>query len=87
MKHLIYAIRDTVADDSGPLVCAPNDGVALRYLRNIQKDLPPEAHSDFELQCLGHYDSDLGLVTSVFKSPRVVRLSKADHEIMPDQTV
>lgn len=85
MKHLIYAIRDCVADDSGPLICAPNDGVALRYLRNVYKDLPEAAQSDFELQAIGWYDSSKGLVTEVFKTPRVVRFSASDHEVMPDQ--
>lgn len=57
MKHGIYVIFDKVAEESGPMFEAVNDGIALRQACNILKPLPPSLHSDYQLVKIGEYDT------------------------------
>ena len=56
MRMQIYAIRDFVAHESGPLFEAKNDEVALRQFDRLVKD--SENRNDFELFCVGSYDHE-----------------------------
>lgn len=57
----VYTIFDTVANKSGPLFEAENDGVASRnYKQLIQGNL--FAH-EFLLYCVGVYDYDTMVIT------------------------
>nr|QJB18787.1 MAG: nonstructural protein [Microvirus sp.] len=56
MKTLVYVIYDKVAEDSGPMFEAVNDGVALRQAVNILKPLPPLFRDEYKLVCLGEYN-------------------------------
>jgi len=57
MKHGVYVIYDKVAEDSGPMFEAVNNGVALRQACNVLKPLPPILIDDYQLVKIGEYDT------------------------------
>lgn len=61
-KMGIYAIRDSVAEESGPLFVAKNDAVALRQYDALLRDADPKHKDEYELLCVGEYNSDEGTV-------------------------
>lgn len=67
MKASIYVILDTVAEESGPLFEAKNDGVALRNFAKIVKD--NEFGHEFKMFRVGWYDHNeqTGGITSPFE--------------------
>ena len=58
MKVNIYTIYDKVACESGPIFQAKNDGVALRCFMSLMKDTPNVVPSDYDVYCLGEFDTD-----------------------------
>ncbi len=58
MKVNIYTIYDKVACEAGPIFQAKNDGVALRCFMSLMKDTPNVVPSDYDVYCLGEFDTD-----------------------------
>ena len=58
MKVNIYTIYDKVACESGPIFQAKNDGVALRCFMSLMKDTPNVNPTDYDVYCLGEFDTD-----------------------------
>ena len=58
MKVNIYTIYDKVACESGPIFQAKNDTVALRCFMSLMKDTPNVTPSDYDVYCLGEFDTD-----------------------------
>ena len=58
MKVNIYTIYDKVACESGPIFQAKNDTVALRCFMSLMKDTPNVVPSDYDVYCLGEFDTD-----------------------------
>ena len=58
MKVNIYTIYDKVACEAGPIFQAKNDGVALRCFMSLIKDTPNIVPSDYDVYCLGEFDTD-----------------------------
>ncbi len=58
MKVYIYTIYDKVACEAGPIYQAKNDGVALRCFMSLMKDTPNVVPSDYDVYCLGEFDTD-----------------------------
>ena len=58
MKVNIYTIYDKVACESGPIFQAKNDGVALRCFMSLMKETPNVVPSDYDVYCLGEFDTD-----------------------------
>lgn len=67
----VYAIYDTVAQESGPLFEAKNDGIALRNFENFLG----KTHlvDDFRLYAVGEYDKE-SMVLVGYEKARLVRL-------------
>lgn len=57
MKHGVYVIYDKVAEESGPMFEAVNDGIALRQACNVLKPLPNTLVEDYQLVKIGEYDT------------------------------
>lgn len=57
MVMKLYALYDRVAEESGPIAEAKNDGVALRMYQHMlaSKQLPPD---DYQLICVGEWNRD-----------------------------
>lgn len=55
MFYRIYTIFDQVAQQSGPVFQAVNDGVAQRQFKRVL-DQPGIVADDFQLWCIGEYD-------------------------------
>lgn len=65
MKRRLYVIYDTIAEDSGPVFEAVNDGVARRYYdklcaENMQD--PVFKANDYQLICVGIIDKTTFLI-------------------------
>ncbi len=58
MKVNIYTIYDKVACEAGPIFQAKNDAVALRCFMSLMKDTPNVVPSDYDVYCLGEFDTD-----------------------------
>ena len=58
MKVNIYTIYDKVACESGPIFQAKNDGVALRCFMSLIKDTPNIVPTDYDVYCLGEFDTE-----------------------------
>jgi hypothetical protein len=53
-EQYVYCIRDNVAEESGPLFHAPNDGVAWRnFVKALENAVTPD---DYSLYLVGLYD-------------------------------
>lgn len=52
----LYVIYDKVAEESGPIYMAINEGVALRQAVQILKPLPVTTRDDYKLMRVGFYD-------------------------------
>lgn len=77
MLFNIYVIYDKVAEEAGPPFVAVNDGVALRKYRDMQ--IPASLKDDYEMRCLGLYDSVGVLVT-----PEIV-YTVIDKGVIPNE--
>ena len=58
MKVNIYTIYDKVACESGPIFQSKNDTVALRCFMSLMKDTPSVNPTDYEVYCLGEFDTE-----------------------------
>lgn len=63
MQYNIYSIYDKTAEEFGPLFTAVNDGVAIREYKNV--GIPEALKDEYELHCVGTYDSKEGLVLPI----------------------
>lgn len=58
MKVNIYTIYDKVAQESGPIYQAKNDGVAFRAFMSLIGDTPTVNPTDYDVYCLGEFDTE-----------------------------
>ena len=58
MKVNIYTIYDKVACEAGPIFQAKNDGVAFRCFMSLIKDTANVVPSDYDVYCLGEFDTE-----------------------------
>ena len=65
MINYIYTIHDKVLKDSGPVLEARNDDVAIRQFKMVMKS--SQNPQDFELYCIGLYNSIEPAIESVEK--------------------
>jgi len=54
----LYTIYDRVAETSCPPFAAVNDGVALRQLKALLREVPPVDRGEYEVFLIGHYDEE-----------------------------
>lgn len=66
MMANVYAVRDVKSSFMSP-VLGSNDAQAMRAFRAGMRSVPEfvVAPTDFELFCIGQFDSDSGLLTPV----------------------
>lgn len=75
MRQGVYSIFDKKALDHQGVTLSPNDDVAVRWLReglrgsNTQMEKFPE---DFQLRCVGVFDTETGQMTGLQEGSRVV---------------
>lgn len=74
-KRSVYAIHDAKAKDYGTPVFSENDATAFRSFGDWLKD--PAQYigkhpEDFDLFCLGEYDSSTGDIVGISLGPRLV---------------
>lgn len=67
----MYAIRDRVADESGPIFEAKNNAVALRNLTDLLVQVPNHKKADFTLYQVGEYDNE-SMVIFVTGFPKLI---------------
>jgi len=56
MNTSVYVIKDTLADEIGPMFEAKNHEIAKRQFRNLLKEVSDK--SDYKLYCIGHFDRE-----------------------------
>lgn len=54
----LYTIYDKVAEEAGPIFQAKNLGVASRYIQEMFKQNKNIVASDYDVICLGTFDSE-----------------------------
>ena len=64
MVYNIYSIYDSVAEEYGPIFNAKSDAVAKRAVTGILNSGEIRSN-DYDLYCLGSYDTDTGEINSV----------------------
>lgn len=57
MKLRMYTIYDSVAEESGPIYCVKNDGVALRAFQQAMSGKDRAVWGEFALMYLGTFDN------------------------------
>jgi len=74
----LYIIRDMVAEESGPVFEAKNDGVARRgFKQALEKSRG--GLGEFRLMCIGEFDHDKDLLQA-FPFPQEVINSQEDND-------
>lgn len=58
MKVNIYTIYDVVAKECGPIFQGKNDDIAARVYHSILSDTPNINSDDYEIYCLGEFDTE-----------------------------
>ncbi len=58
MKVNIYTIFDKVQEECGPVFQAKSDVVAYRAFKRIISDTPSVHFDDYDLYCLGLFDTE-----------------------------
>lgn len=58
MKANIYTIYDVVAKECGPIFQGKNDEVAVRVFNSLLNDTPNIKPTDYEIYCLGEFDTE-----------------------------
>ena len=58
MKVNIYTIYVVLAKESGPIFQGKNDEVAARVFRSLLSDTPNINPNDYEVYCLGEFDTE-----------------------------
>lgn len=69
----VYVVRDRKTCFGTDMFIQPNDEVALRHFGNLMQELKRSGNSalivnypdDFDLYCIGTYDSETGVVTDI----------------------
>lgn len=67
MDFKVYSIFDRVAQHClAQVVCSVNDGVAIRMYQDfLAGNGKPVNPNDFQLWCIGRFDSKTGLISSL----------------------
>lgn len=76
----LYTIFDKVAEESGPIYEAINDGVARRNYVNTMRNTPSHLRGDYALFRLGSYDSK-NMSVEALKMPLEIDLD-LDFELL-----
>lgn len=71
----VYTIYDKVAEESGPVFCAVNDGVALRNFKAMLQQQNVSIY-EYKLYCLGSYDAKTMIIMPT--DPREVVLVEVE---------
>lgn len=58
MKVNIYTIYDILAKECGPIFQAKNDDVAVRAFYSLLSDTPNTMANEYEIYCLGEFDTE-----------------------------
>lgn len=74
----LYTVKDSVAEEFGPLFQAKNDGVATRMFLELLKQT--KQPFEYKLFMVGQFDHDTGLIDPV--SPEPVVLSLVEEELI-----
>lgn len=83
-KVSLYCIYDRVAEESGPVFEAKNDGVAMRKFQMFMEDKP--FAEDYQLNCIGEYDHETGCVEgSLIPREVVPAVSHVDDLVVEDE--
>lgn len=81
MKTRLYVIYDRVAEESGPITEAKNDGVAYRGYKKFLESNEDIINDDFMLLCVGTCDHTNNRVEAIYPAIEVyVGLSLIDEE-------
>lgn len=56
MLMRLYTVYDRVAQESAPVACCVNDGVALRQYRAALQQVSPTDQDAYQLYCIGTMD-------------------------------
>lgn len=80
MKVNIYTIYDKVACEAGPIFQAKNDGVAFRCFMSLIKDTNVASPSDYDVYCLGEFDTESRSFVPVDNYGRLVIENLEDEE-------
>ena len=87
MKVNIYTIYDKVACESGPIFQAKNDTVALRCFMSLMKDTPSVNPTDYDVYCLGEFDTEARSFVPVDNYGRLVIENLEDNSSVDIQEV
>ena len=86
MKVNIYTIYDSVAKECGAIYQAKNHEVAVRAFRSLISDTPNVNVSDYDLYCLGEFDTEKCsfVPLEVPSTVPIVNISEEDSNIYKD---
>lgn len=76
-KVRLYAVRDEIAEEFGPLFTAKNDGVAKRKFDELVKKVADEVKGDYILYFMGIYDIEKG---GIFSELREIKIGEMEVE-------
>lgn len=76
-KERLYAVRDEVAEEFGPLFTAKNDGVAKRKFDELVKSVSADVKGDYVLYFMGIYDIEKG---GIFSELREIKIGDMEVE-------
>lgn len=74
-KNRLYTIYDRVAEEMGPIMMAPNDGVAMRGYRAALQQVCPSDSDAYWLYYIGDVDIETMVITPVDPS-RIEMMSR-----------
>jgi len=77
-KNRLYTIYDRVAEEMGPVMMAPNDGVAMRGYRAALQQVCPSDSDAYWLYYIGDVDTATMVITPVGPS----RIEIMDRQLM-----
>ena len=81
MKVNIYTIYDTVAKECGPIYQAKNHDVAVRAFKSLISDTPNVNVSDYDLYCLGEFDTEARSFVPVDNYGRLVIENLEENDV------
>ena len=59
----LYVIYDRVAQESGPVFEAKNDGIAVRQMRNVLSENPASKPLEYQLLKVGTINHETNVIT------------------------
>ena len=83
MKVNIYTIYDKVACEAGHIFQAKNDGVAFRCFMSLIKDTPNINPTDYDVYCLGEFDTEARSFVPVDNYGRLVIENLEENSDVP----